>query len=288
MTAIVATVGVGVSIVLARAARRGGARDRARALRPRRTPRGLPAPLADALGRALRDADLDLAPLDAVRITVLAAGAAALVAGSVAVALAVPVACAAVAGAAVGLHVARARSARQVTAAVPELLEHVASELRAGGSVAGALDSAVERGGPLTRDLERIRSRRALGGALDDALERWRGERRAPGVTEAAAALVVAWEVGGAAADALDALAASLRDRQSVLAEARALATQARLSAAVVAGAPVAYLVWSALVDRRAVAALVGSPIGRVCLVAGLALDGVGALWSRRILRRVA
>ena len=38
-------------------------------------------------------------------------------------------------------------------------------------------------------------------------------------------------------------------------------------------------------VDPRAVTALVGTGVGRACLVVGLALEALAALWIRRILR---
>ncbi len=91
--------------------------------------------------------------------------------------------------------------------------------------------------------------------------------------------------VGGRAADALDGMASSLRDRGAVAAEARSLSSQARMSAVVVGGTPLLYLAWSALVDRDQLHALVGTPTGRVCVVAGIGLEAAGAWWMRRILR---
>ena len=86
-------------------------------------------------------------------------------------------------------------------------------------------------------------------------------------------------------ADALEALAQSLREREGLVEETRALSAQARMSAIVIGGAPVAYLAWSSLVDRDALQSLVASPVGHVCLVVGLSLELVGALWMRRIVR---
>ncbi len=65
--------------------------------------------------------------------------------------------------------------------------------------------------------------------------------------------------MGGRAADALDGLASSLRDRLDAVAEAHALSTQARLSAVVVGAAPLGYLAFAALVDAGSVTALVGT-----------------------------
>ena len=75
----------------------------------------------------------------------------------------------------------------------------------------------------------------------------------------------------------------SLRQRLDAAAEARALSSQARLSAVVVGAAPLGYLAFSSFVDRRAVGVLVGTGVGRVCLVVGLGLEALAALWIRRI-----
>ena len=93
----------------------------------------------------------------------------------------------------------------------------------------------------------------------------------------AAGALAVANTIGGRAADAIDGLASSLRHRLDASAEARALSAQSRLSAVVVGAAPIGYLAFSSLIDPGSVTALVGTGVGRVCLVLGLALEGLAA-----------
>jgi tight adherence protein B len=107
-------------------------------------------------------------------------------------------------------------------------------------------------------------------------------------VRAAAGAFAVASSLGGSAADAIDGLASSLRHRLDAVAEARALSSQARLSAMVVGAAPLGYLAFSSLVDPRSVGVLLGTGVGRVCLVVGLSLEGLAALWIRRILRSEA
>ena len=113
----------------------------------------------------------------------------------------------------------------------------------------------------------------------------WPAERDLPDVRAAAGALVVASTMGGRSAAALDGLAASLRDRLGIAAEAQAQSAQARLSAVVVGGAPIAFVVFSAMVDPTAAGLLVGTAAGRVCLALGLGFEVLAALWMRRILR---
>jgi tight adherence protein B len=140
-------------------------------------------------------------------------------------------------------------------------------------------------GGPLSADLGRVRARADLGVGLADALAAWPAERDVDGVRAAAGALSVASSMGGRAADAIDGLAQSLRDRLGAAAEAGALSAQARLSALVVGAAPVGYLAFSSAVDPASTATLVTTTPGRVCLVLGLGCEALGAWWMHRIVR---
>ena len=130
-----------------------------------------------------------------------------------------------------------------------------------------------------------------------DALDAWRPSGRAappsrPRESDRRSALVVAAlrlsaRTGGARARAVDGIAATLRERQGAQREAHALATQARLSGFVIAAAPVGFALFVGGVDPAVVRFLLSSPIGLLCLVLGLALDGIGAWWMARLSRRV-
>ena len=181
----------------------------------------------------------------------------------------------------------RRRSDTAICAALPDVLERVAGGLRAGAAPLAAL-SEVAHGAdlpaPLAEDLARIISRAEEEG-LEIALDRWAGERSVPEVAAAAAALAVAVSAGGPAAPALDGLAAGLRDRHDAAGEVAALSAQARLSAVGVGAAPAVSLSLSLLVDPRVAPTLIGTAPGRACLLAGAGLEGLAALWMRRIVR---
>jgi tight adherence protein B len=188
-------------------------------------------------------------------------------------------------GAPVVVRSMRERRGRLIAAVVPETLERVASELRSGGTVATAISAVASADGPLAPDMARVDTRVRLGASLVQALGAWARERSVAGVDAAAGALAMCSSVGGRSADALDGLATSLRDRLGVAAEARAMSSQARMSAVVVGGAPVAYIAWSAVVDPHALQVLTGTGFGRVCLVLGIGLEALGGWWMRSIVR---
>jgi tight adherence protein B len=237
------------------------------------------------LQRALDDAALTSTPEQALQVWILAIGITALVGSGVAPVTGGLGAFGVGGCAPLALRLGRHRHDRLIAAAVPDTLEHIGSELRAGGTVATALAGLAGGDGVLGPDATRIESRVRLGSGLTDALHSWARERRAVGVDVAAGALALSATVGGPAADALDGLASSLRARLSVIAEARALSAQARYSAWVIGLAPIGYLAATAAADRRSVHLLVGTGAGRTCVVLGLGLELLGATWMRAILR---
>jgi tight adherence protein B len=287
VTTVIVAIGGGVlSAALGRAAQRskGGRWARDLGDRPRWR---LPARPRARLGRALSDAAVDLDPEGACELVLGGVGASIMVALAIAPGLAVPAALVVMAAGPVALRIARNRAQQRFVAALPSGLEQVAAALRGGASIGDALESFAADS-PLRPDVSRVRARAALGGGLADALAAWPEERPVPAVRATAGALAVAASIGGRSADALDGLAASLRDRLGAVAEAQSLSAQARLSAVVVGGAPIAYLVFSAIADPASVDALVGTRAGLACLVAGLTCEALAAIWMRRIVREGA
>jgi len=281
---VVLVIGAVVATGAVRAARRFAVVDRFP--RPPRI-RAIPAPLLRWLAGALERAAIDTGPLAALQLWFAAIAVAALVgygldgtaAGGVAGGLLVAL------GGPALLRAARGRRARLIAAAVPAAVDRVAAELRAGGTIATAVSALARGDGALASDFARIDARVQLGATATDALRTWSRERDAPGVPVVAGALAMCATIGGRAADALEGVASSLRDRLGVVAEARALSAQARMSATVVGGAPLLYIGWSAIADGRALHALLGTSTGRVCVALGLGLEVLGIWWMRRILR---
>lgn len=183
----------------------------------------------------------------------------------------------------------RNRRDRQVERALPDALDAVARSLRSGSSLRQALDEAAgSMTGPLGEDLERLTGEIADGATLVDALARWPALRPVPGVRLAAAALSLGAETGGASAQAVDGVAATLRTNLGIAGEVRALSSQARLSALVIVLAPIAFAVLAAATDGSTATFLLGTRFGLLCVAAGLGLDGLGWWWMRRILAVVA
>jgi tight adherence protein B len=164
--------------------------------------------------------------------------------------------------------------------ALAAALEAAAREVRAGTALRLALaaQSAVI---PAALALSR-------GEPLGATLDAWTSRAASEHERMAAMATALSAHAGGAAALALDTAAVALRERAAAEAEARAQASTAMLSALIVGGLPIAFVVFTITADKRTSAVLVGTSAGWVCLAVGGFLDLVGMLWMRRLVRSVA
>jgi Flp pilus assembly protein TadB len=260
--------------------------------RARGAPDGPSAPRSRGAGRVaawwaqvLDDAGVEGDPARWGRVAlgglVLAASAGGARGGGVGLVVVVAVA---VVGGAVARQAARGRGARAADARLPDLVEHVSRALRAGHDLRGAAVAAGEVvGGVHGVELAAVVARIDGGAAWTHALDGWLDAHPRRPVQLVAGALAVAEAAGGRAGPALDGVAATLRARAAVADEARALASQARASAAVLVGLPVVVAVGGAAADRKVAEALLGTSWGLACIALAVLLDGVGALWMHRI-----
>jgi len=170
-----------------------------------------------------------------------------------------------------------------------EVVEQMAASLRSGRALSVALSEArVGAGSRLGREIDAVLADTASGVSFSAALEAWSRRQSSREVHLLVMALTVGMEVGGARAQVLEEVAEAIRERHGLVRDAERQATQARLSAWVVALAPLGFAAVAFLSNPRAARFLVGTPLGGICLAAGLGLDAVGAWWMRALGRRAA
>lgn len=180
----------------------------------------------------------------------------------------------------------RRRSERRYDDHLLLLLRALARSLRSGATLRTALHEAtVGTVGPLRVDLTVLAD--DLNGGVVGALQRWAARRPVPSVQLVAGGLALGYSTGGITAVVVDSLADSIRLRLDGRDETAALATQATLSAVVLAAAPLGFLVVGSLGESRSSRFLLGQAAGRICLVSGILLDGLSLLWMLRMVRRV-
>jgi tight adherence protein B len=186
------------------------------------------------------------------------------------------------------LRARRGQGPARVEAGLPVALEAMARALRSGGSMRQAVEEAAAVSpGPLAAELHLVAAQAARGAPLVAALHAMGERRPLPGVRLAIAALCLGVETGGAQARAVDGVATTLRDRLGIAAEVRALSAQARLSAVIIGLAPVGFGAFAAATDPHTAAFVFHTVPGLLLLALGVALDGLGWLWMRRLSRVV-
>lgn len=173
---------------------------------------------------------------------------------------------------------------------LPAVAAATARSVRTGVPLARALatDGATAAGDAagLAADLRRVGAAADRGVPTGDALASW-AERDVPEpVRLFVAACRFGSSQGGDVAAALDGAAVSLLDQIEAADEARALASQARTSAAVLVALPLVGCVGFSLLDPEVARTLFATPSGWTCLVLGVSLDALGAWVLARMVRR--
>lgn len=177
---------------------------------------------------------------------------------------------------------AEQRDRRRIESRLPDALDRVVRQLRAGATLSLALRGV----GAEDPVFARVAAELDQGRSLHKAVAQWGAEDDLPNRKLTATALELASRSGGATARVLDGVAASLRDRVALEREVAALSSQSRASAAVLVVAPVVFAAAMAMIDHRVLDLLIGRPIGWACVGLGLGLDVLGAFWMSRLIGR--
>lgn len=199
------------------------------------------------------------------------------------------------------------RRSRFVRSQIPDVLHDVARRLRSGYSAPLAFAEALAVHDDLThvhgrtprREGERSSASAARqllnqGEPLPVVVKKWRDDVAnlcGPSVlNDLVVAVELAESVGGLRANALEAIADTATEQQTLVDETNAQASQAKASAMVMTIAPVLFCAQMVLRDPDASRLLLRTPIGWVLMIIGGSLDTLAWLWIRRLTsgRRVA
>jgi len=198
----------------------------------------------------------------------------------------VPVVFGAAVGAAIPAGWALSRGDRKslrVMESLPEMLELLARSLRGGAGLHLALGDLAKSGNRAGQSLGPVLRRVEAGGRLGESLDQWVVELGHRDASVVRAVVLLGDSTGGSMAPALDRAAATIRERSALRDEIRALTSQSRASAMVIAASPVGFLAVVAVTDPKTSHVLFSTSIGRACLMGGLFLDGLGLLWMSRL-----
>jgi tight adherence protein B len=188
----------------------------------------------------------------------------------------------------VGLNIWVRNKARKVRSdfeeQLPDNLDVLASALRAGHSLAGAMGVVAEEAAePSKREFNRVVTDEQLGIPLDQALEVTAKRMQNVDMEQVAILALVQREAGGNTAEVLDQVIANIRARMDLRRLVKVLTAQGKFSSWVVAAVPVFVFVFILLFNPDQLQPLFNDPIGQVGLVFAVGGSLVGFYIIRRI-----
>jgi len=167
---------------------------------------------------------------------------------------------------------------------LPENLDVLASALRAGHSLAGAMgvvaDEAPE---PSKREYSRVVTDEQLGIPLDEALEVTAKRMQNTDIDQLAVLALVQREAGGNTAEVLDQVTKNIRARMDIRRLVTVLTAQGKFSSVVVACVPIGIFLFLMLVNPSHLDPLFHRLIGQVAGIAAILMTLLGFYIIRRI-----
>lgn len=170
---------------------------------------------------------------------------------------------------------------------LPIVAQQLASAIGAGLSLRQAIArAAADSPEPAATELRRLSDDLDLGARIEEALEATSERLPDPGLRTMVIAVLVQRVVGGNLSQALADLSRRLDERATLEREARSATAQARMSAWLVAGLPIAGGVLVEVAAPGTLARTLGQGPGLVLVVVATALQMMGVLMIRRIVTR--
>jgi Flp pilus assembly protein TadB len=169
---------------------------------------------------------------------------------------------------------------------LPDTLQLIASALRAGFSLAQALDAVVrEDTQPIAGEFSRAMAEVRLGGNLEDGMEAVADRMDSDDLRWTIMAIRVQQGVGGNLAEVLLTIAGTIRERAYLRRQVRALSSEGRLSAYILVTLPVLIGIWLFISAKQYMRPLYTTHAGQLALAVACLLIVLGALWMRKMIR---
>jgi len=165
-------------------------------------------------------------------------------------------------------------------------LQLMASSLRAGHSLLRALDSvAQEADSPTAEEFARILNETRVGRDLGEALDELADRMGSEDFSWMAQAISIHREVGGNLAEVLDAVGHTIRERNAIRRQVKALSAEGKLSAIVLMALPFGIAAFIAVANPGYLAHFTESLTGYAMLAVAALLLLVGGLWLNKMVK---
>jgi tight adherence protein B len=184
------------------------------------------------------------------------------------------------------LNVLAGRRRAQFDQQVPDTLQMVSGGLRAGHSLLRAVDAAgQESQPPMSEELGRIVNETRIGRDLGESLADVARRTRSEDFLSISQAIEIHREVGGDLAEVLDHLGATVRDRNQVRGQIRALSAEGRMSASVLMALPVVMFIGLTMFNEMYSRVFTATLPGYFMIAGAVVLLTAGGFWLSRIIK---
>jgi tight adherence protein B len=163
-----------------------------------------------------------------------------------------------------------------------DVLQLMAGSLRAGHSLLRAVDSvSTEADSPTSEEFARIVNETRVGRDLNDALDEVAERMGSDDFTWVAQAIAIHREVGGNLAEVLDAVGHTIRERNAIRRQVKALSAEGKLSAVVLMALPFGVTGFISMSNPAYIAKFTESLAGYAMLSVAAVMLLVGGLWLK-------
>ena len=240
---------------------------------------------AKRLADALEHAGMKIAPADFVLLTLsasIAGGTVAWLLGGWILTMVVVLGC--LFGARFVLRFRGARRRRAFANQLEDALQLLSGSLRAGHSLLRAIDAVSDQSeSPTSEEFARIVNETRLGRDLDAALEQTVQRMDSTDFSWIAQAIGIHREVGGDLAEVLDQVGSTIRERNKIKRQVKALSAEGKMSAYVLLALPVLIIGVLSLMSPEYMGMFLNSLLGYAMIAGALVMISVGGLWMRKL-----
>jgi tight adherence protein B len=179
-----------------------------------------------------------------------------------------------------------ARRAKAFERVLPDALMLVATSLKSGFGLPQALDAvARDAAEPVAKEFSRALAETRIGTDIADALERIGERMGSEAMGMAVMAIRIQREVGGNLAETLGTTAKTLRERESLYRQVRALSAEGRLSAYILIALPIGLFFYMMLTTYDYIMLLWTTLPGIAMSIGATIMLIIGIFWMRKVVR---
>jgi len=184
------------------------------------------------------------------------------------------------------LGMKRGRRLKAFSAQLASVLQLMAGSLQAGLSLSQAIDTVVREGGdPVANEFRRALVEVRLGVNLEDALDSMAKRMESPDFEWTVMAIRIQREVGGNLAELLLSVAATLRERDYLRRQVKALSAEGRFSAYILLGLPPAVMAYEFVTNPHYLHPLISTTVGFFMLGGMVVLMVVGGVTMKKMIQ---